>query len=104
MTPMQFKYEYFVKVLSVDLDAHTALIKPFPTRKQIEDGIYFDTKEYTVPISDRCIYEGIKANDTVCIRKFLDDTFLAVYVSESDKSGEPTEEQLKAYEDLIGGY
>ena len=106
MTPMQFKYEYFVKVLSVDLDKQTALIKHFATNKQIEDGVYFDTKEYTVPISDRCVYEGIKPRDVVCIRKFLDDTYLAVYVSESyhEVTEEEKARQRKSAMDLMGDY
>ena len=108
MTPMQFKYEYFVEVLKFDAGKQRAYIKHFPTNKQIDEGIFFETKEYWVDVSDRCVFEKIKPEDVVCIRKFLDDSYLAVYVSESAPTEEErkqrAKEQRKALNDLMGDY
>ena len=82
MKPMQFKYEYKVRVLKVDSVNQRAYIKQFPTRKQFEEAIDLTTPEYWVDVSDRCVYEGIKPHDKVMFRKFLDDRYLAVYVSD----------------------
>ena len=85
-----------------------AYIKHFPTNKQIDEGILFETKEYWVNVSDRCVFEGIKPEAVVCIRKLLDDSYLAVYVSESAPTEEERKqrarEQMKSLNDLMGGY
>ena len=108
MKPMKFKYEYFVKVLKIDSVNQRAFIEHFPTRKQLQEAIDFETKKYWVRLSDRCVFEGVKPRDVVCVRKFLDDSFLAVYVSESAETEEERkariERQRKSAMDLMGDY
>ena len=108
MKPMKYKYEYFVKVLKIDSVNQRAFIEHFPTRKQLQEAIDFETKKYWVRLSDRCVFEGVKPRDVVCVRKFLDDSFLAVYVSESAETEEERKarikEQMKSSMDLMGDY
>ncbi|WP_458454404.1 hypothetical protein [Methanobrevibacter sp.] len=85
--PLQFKYEYSAKVTAVDFDNRKCTIEKTLPPKQLKEWVE-SKKEFPpvsyidVALSDRCIYENVKPNDIVLIRKFVDDTFLAVRVDE----------------------
>lgn len=101
---MKYKYEYTAKVLSVNEENKTALVQQFATRKMVEQGIY-EGKTYTINISDKCIYDGIKAKDTILIRKFINNQFLGVSIFEVYE--EPSYDDVEDATDLdfiLGDY
>jgi len=108
---MKFKYEYVKEVIAVDTKRRRCVVEKTLPRKQFQEWVESHaspppTSQYEVAISDRCIFEGIKPKDKVLIRKFLDDTHMAVYVSESytPPTREEIEQQRKSLNDLMGDY
>lgn len=105
---LDFKYEFSKKIIYVNKENCTCIVKKSIPKKELERFIEKHhtlppVETYEVPVSKRCIDENIvKANDIVLIRKLLDDSYKIVKILKSYE--EEIEYDENEIDDILGSY